>query len=250
MMGFLLLGVAALVGGLLFLNWFANTSPQAAKRGLIVAGLVILALVALAVAAIGRAGLLLGLLLFLFPVLARLLRARRAFPGMGGGGGGAGGRAGRQSEVVTDYLRMTLDQQTGEMSGEVLAGRFAGRPLGDLDQADLLLLHEELRQHDRDAMAVLEAYLDRVVGPDWRQAAGSRHENGHQGGQGAAGRRPASGAMARDEALAVLGLKEGATTEEIKTAHRRLMAQVHPDHGGSDYMAAKINEAKDVLLGR
>jgi curved DNA-binding protein CbpA len=54
--------------------------------------------------------------------------------------------------------------------------------------------------------------------------------------------------MNRDEALAVLGLKNGATADTIRAAHRRLMKELHPDRGGSDYLAAKVNQAKDVLL--
>lgn len=247
MIGYLMLGVAVLAGGLLFLNWFANASPQAAKRALIVTGIVILGLVALAVASVGRIGFLLGLLIFLLPALLRLLNRRRVFTGAGNGGGAGG--TGRQSEVSTEYLRMSLDQQTGEMSGEVLQGRFAGRQLGDLDQTDLLTLHEELRQEDRDGMTVLEAYLDRVMGPEWRQAAGGGPGGGRDDGRGGRAAQSAS-SMSRAEALDVLGLKEGATADEIKSAHRRLMAQAHPDRGGSDYMAAKINQAKEILLGR
>lgn len=58
-----------------------------------------------------------------------------------------------------------------------------------------------------------------------------------------------SGKMSRAEALSVLGLNEGATPEDIRAAHHRLIKQTHPDKGGSSYLAAKINEAKDVLLG-
>jgi len=57
-------------------------------------------------------------------------------------------------------------------------------------------------------------------------------------------------AMSRAEALKVLGLEEGATEEQIRAAHRRLILQIHPDKGGTSYLAAKINEAKDVLLRR
>jgi hypothetical protein len=54
--------------------------------------------------------------------------------------------------------------------------------------------------------------------------------------------------MPQDEALAILGLKKGATSDDVKLAHKRLMKDFHPDLGGTDYLAAKINEAKDVLL--
>jgi DnaJ-class molecular chaperone len=54
--------------------------------------------------------------------------------------------------------------------------------------------------------------------------------------------------MSREEALSILGLKADAGREDIIAAHRRLMQKVHPDRGGSDYMAAQINKAKDILL--
>ncbi len=60
---------------------------------------------------------------------------------------------------------------------------------------------------------------------------------------------PPRGSMSRAEAFEILGLKQGATEAEIRAAHRRLMQSAHPDHGGSDWIAARINQARDVLLG-
>jgi hypothetical protein len=86
-----------------------------------------------------------------------------------------------------------------------------------------------------------------TVAPWYRFPGGPGPGNGNQ-----QGRRPHSPArnpsMSRSEAFKVLGLEEGASEAEIRAAHRRLIQQTHPDKGGTSYLAAKINEAKDVLL--
>ena len=140
------------------------------------------------------------------------------------------------TRVRTPWLEMELDHDTGEMRGTVLQGVHAGRALDELDRAGLLALYREAQ--DGETARLLEAYLDRRLGAEWRADAGS------------APRGRADTAMTREEALKVLGLAEGASEEDIRAAHRRLMMQIHPDKGGSDYLAAKINEAKDVLLRR
>jgi len=100
---------------------------------------------------------------------------------------------------------------------------------------------------DPQSHALLEAYLDRTH-PNWREAFAGDAGASAGAGQGAPGSGGA-GPMTREEALAILGLAEGASESDIRTAHRSLMKQFHPDQGGSDYLAAKINEAKDLLLG-
>jgi len=141
---------------------------------------------------------------------------------------------------------MTLDHDTGRMEGTILRGRFAGMRLEELGAADLLALLRECRAEDEEGTRLLEAYLDRAH-PDWRdELAGERTSTGTGGG----GTRPSSGDMGVEEAYAILGLSPGADPEAIKEAHRRLMVKLHPDHGGSDYLATKINRARDVLLHR
>jgi DnaJ family protein C protein 19 len=75
--------------------------------------------------------------------------------------------------------------------------------------------------------------------------AGGASAGSQQGGPGA----PRTGAMSRSEAYEVLGLRPNATEAEIRDAHRRLMRAAHPDTGGSDWLAARINQARDILLG-
>jgi DnaJ-domain-containing protein 1 len=145
-----------------------------------------------------------------------------------------GRRYGRQSGVRTRWLAMRLDHITGEAEGEVLQGRFAGRRLMELTLTELLSVRGELAG-DAQSLALLEAWLDRRH-PDWHSLQ-PQAAVGH-------GRVP----MTRDQAYAVLGLSPGASSEEIKQAHRRLMQKLHPDHGGSDWLAAELNEAKDLLL--
>ncbi|HTR12558.1 MAG TPA: DnaJ domain-containing protein, partial [Roseiarcus sp.] len=136
-------------------------------------------------------------------------------------------------------IEMRLDHDTGAMTGVVLAGSYAGRSLDALSRPDLIRLREELRGDDPNGLNLLETYLDRRFA-GWREA---------EQGERYAGRARA-GAMSRREAYEVLGLPEGASEAEIVRAHRTLMKKFHPDHGGSTALAARVNQAKDVLMQR
>lgn len=172
----------------------------------------------------------------------------RRWEARGGAAGIGAQRQGPSSGVDTAYLSVSLHHETGTVDGLVKRGQFKGRRLGELSRADLLLLLDEVRREDSEAVPVLEAYLDRIHGPEWRSegsAAGTEAGGRDQGGP----ERRMDSALARDEALAMLGLQPGATEAQIREAHHRLMLKLHPDHGGSDYLAARLNEARDVLLG-
>lgn len=150
------------------------------------------------------------------------------------------GPSGHTSRVRSSGLEMTLDHESGEMDGRVLAGRHQGRLLSELNLAELQEVGGDL-SGDPEALRLLESYLDRAH-PGWRDDV---HADETQRRSTASG----AGGMSTQEAYQLLGLEPGATPAEVRDAHRRLIKQVHPDRGGSAALAAKINEAKTRILG-
>jgi hypothetical protein len=146
--------------------------------------------------------------------------------------------SGTISTVRTTYLEVSLDHATGAVSGRILRGRYSGRQLAELSQAEQAGLLAELRPVDAQAAQLLEAYLERTS-PGWRDGSA---------GASSGRTRSSSQAMSLDEAYLVLGLAPGATRADVQAAHRNLMKRFHPDQGGSTYIASKVNEAKDVVL--
>jgi DnaJ-domain-containing protein 1 len=227
-----LLGGVAILGGLLLLGYlFLNADPR--RLAVIVkwSAIVFAALAVVALVVSGRLALLLGLAAAALPAL------RRAYTMTSGW---RGPQPGSSSEAETPFIRMSLDHDTGTMRGTVLQGRFAGMRLDELGRADLVALLRECRGADEQGARLVEAYLDRTDSA-WRDDL-----------YGEQPRKPTGGGadVTLEEAYAILGLAPGADAETIKAAHHRLMKQLHPDHGGTDYLAAKINRARDVLLSR
>ncbi|HUB95372.1 MAG TPA: DnaJ domain-containing protein [Stellaceae bacterium] len=235
-----------LIGGILILlvlvmagRAFVNADPKKLGRfvswfliSLAVLGATALVLLLLVSERLGPALALVG---FMAPVLMRTKSIWRRWLST------AGPSVGNVSEVETSFLRMRLDHDTGAMSGTVRHGRFAGRRLDELAEPELYEFWRDCRVGDEASARLMESYLDRLR-PDWRGAAAA-------GGGDGAGPRTTADAMTREEALAVLGLAAGADAAAIKKAHRELMMKLHPDQGGSTYLAAKINRAKEILLG-
>ncbi len=147
---------------------------------------------------------------------------------------------GNFSEVKTKFLEMKLDHDSGEMEGIVLRGPFAGQRLSRLSVTDIIELRRECQKTDVQSVPLLEAFLDHIQ-PKWREHPNAQSET-------AQNTPPPRRSMSPEEALEILGLPKGATEEQIRQAHRNLMKKFHPDQGGSTYIAAKINEAKDLLL--
>jgi DnaJ domain len=232
---FVLLGALALVVVIGLVWLFVTSDPRMLAKVLRYVGAGLLLAAAIGLAFIDRV----GVAMLLGSMAWGVFTGGRVWPGgwpyyhfpPGGRGKPSGGQSTR---VATDWIEVELDHGTGAMTGRVLKGAHAGARLGALTQSQLIALHREA-SGDEETMRLLEAYLDRAFA-DWRAA-----------GQGQP--PPASSTMSRAEAWRVLGLQPGASEEEVRAAHRKLMLQNHPDRGGSDYLASKINEAKDVLLG-
>ena len=242
------LGLAALVGVLVLAQSFVSANPATLAVGLRRAAGA--ALLALAVAMLVTGRILVAIPLFAFALMAagptagRWARWVKPFLGNWAGLFGAATRTGprgRRSTVRSAALEMDLDHDSGTLSGRVLAGRFEGFELARLSVENLLDLWREIGS-DLESRSLLEAYLDRRV-PLWRE-----HAQDDAGARKSAAARP--GAMTDEEAHQILGLRPGATQAEVREAHRRLMKAVHPDMGGSTFLAAKINEAKDRLIGK
>lgn len=231
-----LLALLVLAAIALAVAWFLRANPSSMAR--------VLRVVMVVLGGIGVGGMLIFGLRFLPGLLPELMglagvvitaliaRAVRNRPS----GGFSSPGTGQRTEVDTAFLKAWIDHGSGDVGGTVLAGRFAGRTLDVLTDAELIDLRVECAA-DADSLRVLEAYLDRRLGPDWRDARQTPPPRGQRSD------------MSREEALAVLGLAEGASVDDIRAAHRRLIQRMHPDVGGTADLAARINRAKDVLLG-
>jgi hypothetical protein len=230
MLLYLALGLATL-GLLLYLaRWYATASPSDLSQALRTFIAVFSGLASTGLIFFGRFGLAIITIAATFMAVRSLVRAGRGADPLDDG------TAGQSSSVETRLLRMQLDHGTGQLDGEVLIGGFAGRRLSELGLGDLLELLERARLEDPKSEVLIEAYLDRRYA-EWREPR-----------EGERPARSAAGAMDAATARAVLGVDEHATVEQIKAAHRRLMAKLHPDHGGSDFFASQLNQARDTLL--
>lgn len=142
----------------------------------------------------------------------------------------------RHSSMQSKMLRLQVNMITGELQGEVLMGRFQGQKLQKMPVESLLELLAECRTEDAESAALLSAYLDRA------------HAGWSAGGERSSDYTPHASDMTVQEAREILGVSDDATKEEIISAHKRMMQKLHPDRGGSDYLAKLVNLAKDKLL--
>ncbi len=235
----LIVGVVAVIVLYSLLQMFRAANPVVLARALKIGG----GIVALAVAAFTgiKGELAVAVPLGIFG--AGLLGWSPFGPSGFGNIGGIFGRAntprspGQSSRVRSQFLDMVLDHDSGELSGQIVTGPYAGRSLSEFDLPELMAMAPSF---DAESVSLLESYLDRRF-PAWRQDAQGNAARGQR-------RAPASGKMTDEEAYQILGLQPGAGRDEIGRAHRALMKKLHPDQGGSTYLAARVNEAKETLL--
>lgn len=242
MLTFFILGIGVLIGFILIARWYATADPKVALKALKWGALGLFFIIAAFFVFTGRLSWAFMSLPVLLPWLLRarsVARTAKAFSRMSQAR--AGNTRGETSDVETRFFHMTLDHDSGDMTGTVQEGAHKGKQIDTLTTAQLVKLLVECQSEDMDSARVLEAYLDRNR-PDW-------HDRVHVHDGTETGAQTQKSAMDRAEALLVLGLTDGATAKDIKEAHRKLISGMHPDHGGSDYLAAQINQAKDILLG-
>ena len=235
-MVYFLAGCALLIALILIARLLTKANPRKLALGARRAGGVALFAVAGFLA-------LRGALQLAIPIAAFALSLVGASGAGGLGGFGSTQKSdGQTSNVETERLEMELDHDSGYMDGKCLTGRFAGRSLSSLSDREAIELYDEFTADGVKEVALMEAYLDWRV-PDWRDK--SEENAGASGGR----KRSRGGPMSVEEARAVLEVGPNASEDEIRQAHRRLMKKMHPDQGGSTYLAARINEAKEILLG-
>ena len=239
-MPYFILGIALLVGALLISRWYVNTPPSALLKMFKWLAIVLAIVIVLFFLIVGPKLWALWALPVLLPWIMRARAAARLaknFSRMSNNNQKVRPDPEQMSEVETDFLRMYLDHQTGEMNGEVTQGNLAGKTLRNLPLSDLLKLLSEI-DADVQSVQVLTAYLNRYHNDEWQQNSNGS-ETGVNNGE----------SMTVEEAYKILGLEMDASEDSIKEAHHKLMNKNHPDHGGSNFLATKINQAKDLLLG-
>jgi len=232
MVGYLVLGVSLAIGLTLILRGLRGATASQAMRWIwqsiaavsIVVGVYFLATGRPNYALVPAFGVLVGLLGWMIDAAL-------------------GPRKPNTSRVNTRFLRLTLDHKTGQVTGDIVDGPFVRRRIESLRVDELVDLFVYYKREDEQSARLVEAYLDRTS-PTWRARYGPDGAP-KQDSYTASG---AGGPMSKSEALRLLGLTLGATAEEVRAAHRRKLQEHHPDRGGDPDMAARINQARDVLI--
>lgn len=227
MLAYFIIGIAVLAALIIGGNAIANADPKKLLRAFRIAFAIIFAALAAFFAYTGRFQFAPPLALAAIFLLKRNPLFGRSAPS-----------SGQQSDVKTDWLHATLDHDSGDMDAIILKGEFEGRKLSDLSHDQLRTLYEMLKDDEQNA-AILMTFMERnFSGSSENQENGNKQRSNDSSQSG----------MSQSEAFEILELQPGSSDIEIKAAHKKLMKKFHPDHNGSAYMAAKLNQAKDILL--
>lgn len=239
-MALLILGIAVMIGLILAMNWFVSANPKTVIKVLKWGLLGLFGVIVLFFFISGRFTWALWALPALLPWIMRARMAARTAKNFSRMAGGSS-QTGQASSVTSKYLEMELDHDSGDMNGYIRSGKHAARQLSGLSAGQLIELHNFYQSDDIESARLLAAYLDRTY-PDWRDdEQGDEHQNEQRSSS-------PNSQMDRAEALRILGLEDPVDNAEIKSAYHRLIGSMHPDRGGSAYLTAKINEARDFLL--
>ncbi len=249
----LLFLIGILTVSYLAIQWFINTSPQKIAQILRRSAIYLVIALLLFLIVTGRLHWIIALIGGLLPLARKLLPLLRSFATFKHLFQQYQQRPWQQSkssthsnvssppptsEVTSAYLQMTLDHETGLLAGKVLQGQYQGHSLADISLLNLQEFFTELQNIDQDSAALLASYLTQTYGDQWQQTAQDHQPSDTNN----------NSTMSPQQAYEILGLQPGADEAQIKQAHHRLIQKIHPDRGGSSYLAAQINLAKDLLL--
>ena len=240
-MPYFILGTALLIGALLISRWYVNAPPSALLKMFKWLAIIFAVFIIMFFLTVGPKLWAFWALPVLLPWIMRARTAARLaknWSRMSNDNQKAPHDPEQMSEVETKFLKMYLVHQTGEMNGEVTKGNFGGKTLRSMPLEDLLELLSEVGP-DVQSVQVLTAYLDMYHSGEWQPQSNASESAGNT-----------MGSMSVEEAFNILGLEVDASPDSIKEAHHKLMTKNHPDHGGSNFLATKINQAKDLLLGK
>lgn len=266
----ILVGLLILLIILLLVSWTGRQPPGKLKLYLSQAGIVIAIVGLLAMVSTGNlhwlfavAGGLLPVAMRLMPLLMRApgpqpaastprrpSRSRRRSASSSSRSRTRDAGSNGRSKAETRFLRVTLDQHSGNMRGKVLKGTFASAHLSELSLEQLRRLLDEYTRQDGESATLLAAYLEEMHGAAQDAPGAGAEDRAPDNRDERRNKRATGKGMTLEEAYEILGLQSGADSTAVTEAHRRLMQKLHPDRGGSNYLAAKINQAKDLLLAQ
>ena len=250
-MGRPIIFIAIIVVGWLLYKLYFQKLLQQGQPGKIKIGLIVVGLIFLGMAMTGKASVLFAVIgaamtqiMRIAPLLIRFAPSLRRFIGTGALGAAAAKASGAGvSRVLTDTIAMTLEHATGRVDGEVLKGPFQGRALSALSVDELKSLYAQCQQNDPDAVRLLATYVQKERSSEWQF-----NSSDDQSSAGDSQAHQSNSGMNVTEAREILGVGDDPSKDEIVEAHRSLMGRLHPDKGGNNYLAAKVNAAKKILL--